>query len=170
MFKENEMCAAIERLFNLYGEDDLCDEDGTPYYKRLCLPDVCMMLRAHVIVPYEYTVETNMERGFKYCGAELFNQRACKVLSDIDVLVSDTIDSHYSTELWLLEDMTFVSVHCVTLLIRDSSGGFYESEYRTVVKPVTEYNDLFFTAEDLEEELAGLCEEIWERKATIYEM
>ena len=164
MFKEKEITAAFEKLVNLFDEDDV------PFHKRICLADVAMMLRDRVTTPYEYTVDTSMERGFKYCGAELFGQRACKIISDMDVGVSDLIDSFYSTELWLLEDMSFVIVRCVTLFIEGSTGEFYETEYRTVVKPVTEYNDLFFTAEDLEEELAGLCEEIWERKATIYEM
>lgn len=170
MFKEKEITAAFEKLFGLFDKEELCGEDDVPFYKRICLPDVAMMLRDRVATPYEYTVDTNMERGFKYCGAELFGQRACKIISDMDVGVSDLIDSFYSTELWLLEDMSFVIVRCVTLFIEGSTGEFYETEYRTVVKTVTERDDLFFTLEDLVDEFDELCEDIWENKATIYEM
>ena len=172
MFKKDEMCAAFDKLFNLLDEDgqSMCDEDGMPYYKRICLSDVCMMLRNRVTVPYEYTVDTTMERGFKYCGTPLFNQQACKVYSDMEVQVSDMVDSIYGTELWLLEDMTFVITHCVTLFVEGDTGEFYETEYRTVVKEVKERDDLFFTPEELEDEFEELCEDIWESEATIYEM
>lgn len=169
MFKEKEITAAFEKLFGLFDKEELCSEDDVPFYKRV-LPEVCMVLRDRVTTPYQYTVDTNMERGFRYCGAELFGQRACKIYSDMTVGVSDIIDSFYTTELWLLEDMTFVIVRCVTLFTEDSSGRFYESEYRTVVKAVTERDDLFFSPEDLEEDFDELCEDIWEHKATIYEM
>ena len=170
MFKEKEITAAFEKLFGLFDEEALCSEDDVPFYKRICLPDVAMMLRDRVTTPYEYTVDTNMERGSKYCGAELFGQRACKIFSDMDVGVFNLIDSFYSTELWLLEDMSFVIVRCVTLFIEGSTGEFYATEYRTMVKTVTERDDLFFTPEDLEDEFDELCEDIWENKATIYEM
>ena len=164
MFKEKEMVGAFEKLFGLFDEKK---QEGD---ESVCLGDVSMMLRNRVTTPYQYTVNTNMERGFKYCGAELFGQRACKILADMDMGVSDLIDSFYSTELWLLEDMSFVIVRCVTLFMENSQSEFYESEYRTVVKKVTERDDLFFTLEDLVNELDELCEDVWESKATIYEM
>lgn len=61
-------------------------------------------------------------------------------------------------------------VRCVTLFIEGSTGEFYETEYRTVVKTVTERDDLFFTPEDLEDKFDEMCEAIWEGEATIYEM
>ena len=88
----------------------------------------------------------------------------------MDFGVSDLIDSFYSTELWLLEDMSFVIVRCVTLFIEGSTGEFYETEYPTVVKTVTERDDLFITPEDLEDKFDEMCEAIWEGEATIYEM
>lgn len=66
--------------------------------------------------------------------------------------------------------MSFVIVRCVTLFIEGSTGEFYATEYRTMVKTVTERDDLFFTPEDLVDEFDELCEDIWENKATIYEM
>ena len=51
MFKEKEITAAFEKLFGLFDKEELCGENDVPFYKRICLPDVAMMLRDRAATP-----------------------------------------------------------------------------------------------------------------------
>ena len=100
---------------------------------------------------------------------ELFNQRGCLIISDVEQMVFDEAKTTYATELWLLEDMSFAIVHCVKMKIGSEDTG-YVTEYRAFKKPLEISEDLFFSPESLIEELESMCVPLWEHEATIYEL
>lgn len=170
MFTEKEMSDALKWLFDLFQPEDYeaYDEEEVGC-AALCLPEICMALRAKAETPYEYVVKTNIDRGFEYRGKELFMQRACLVYSDMEIGIYDMTDTSYNRELWLLEDMSFVLVHNVSMVIK-SGDFYYATEYRSIMKLLKERDDLFFTPESLTEELEEMCVPQWENEATIYEL
>lgn len=118
---------------------------------------------------YQYSVIGGYEKSFDYRGIELFNQRGCLILSDVEQMVFDEAKTTYATELWLLEDMSFAIVHCVNMKIGSEDTG-YVTEYRAFKKPLEISDDLFFSPESLIEELESMCIPQWEHEATIYEL
>ena len=107
MFNEREMSKAIDWLFELFSPEDYesYDEDEIGYAGGLCLPEVCTALRGAAQTVYQYSVAGGYEKCFNYRGMELFDQRACLIISDVEQAVLDEIKTTYETELWLMEDM-----------------------------------------------------------------
>ena len=107
MFNEREMSKAIDWLFELFSPEDYesYDEDEIGYAGGLCLPEVCTALRGAAQTVYQYSVTGGYEKCFDYRGMELFDQRACLIISDVEQSVLDEIKTTYETELWLMEDM-----------------------------------------------------------------
>lgn len=112
MFKEREMSLALTKLFELFSPSDYeaFDEEEIGYAGGLCLPEVCMALKDAVQTVYQYSVTGGYEKSFDYRGVELFNQRGCLILSDVEQMVFDEAETTYATELWLLEDMLSVII------------------------------------------------------------
>ena len=155
MFTEKEMSDALKWLFDLYQPEDYEAYDEEEVGSEvLCLPEICMALRDKVGTPYEYTIRTNLDRGFEYRGKELFVQRACLLYTDMEISVFD---------------MSFAIVHNVSMVVK-SEDYYYTTEYRSIVKLLKERDDLFFTPESLMEELDDMCIPQWESEATIYEL
>lgn len=154
MFNEREMSKAIDWLFELFSPEDYegYDEDEIGYAGGLCLPEVCTALRGAAQTVYQYSVAGGYEKCFNYRGMELFDQRACLIISDVEQAVLDEIKTTYETELWLMEDMNFAIVRCVSMLIGSDDTG-YVTEYRAFKKILKNAEDLFFSPEELIEEL-----------------
>lgn len=171
MFSEKEMSEAIDWLFELFTPEDYegYDEEEIGYAGGLYLPEVCIALRGNAQTVYQYTANGPQDKSFHYRGKELFGQRACLMYSDMERGVYDIATTKYDTELWLLEDMTFAIVHCVTIIF-SSEDNYYSTEYRAISKIVESRDDLFFTPESLIEELEGMCVPLWESEAIIYEL
>ena len=171
MFNEREMSKAIAGLFELYEPSDYLafDEDEIGYAGGLCLPEVCIALRDMMQTVYQYSVTGGYEKSFDYRGVELFDQRACLIISDVEQATLDEITTTYETELWLMEDMSFSIVRCVAMSIGSEETG-YSTEYRAYKKKLENRDDLFFTPEELIEELESICVPQWEHEATIYEL
>ena len=112
LFKEREMSLALTKLFELFSPSDYeaFDEEEIGYAGGLCLPEVCMALKDAVQTVYQYSVTGGYEKSFDYRGVELFNQRGCLILSDVEQMVFDEAETTYATELWLLEDMLSVII------------------------------------------------------------
>ena len=136
LFNEREMSLALAKLFELFSPSDYeaFDEEEIGYAGGLCLPEVCMALKDAVQTVYQYSVTGGYEKSFDYRGVELFNQRGCLILSDVEQMVFDEAETTYATELWLLEDMSFAIVHCVKMKIGSEDAG-YVTEYRAFKKP-----------------------------------
>lgn len=171
MFNEKDMSKALKTLFSLFEENDYEEYDEEEYGDcgGLCLKEVCQALRDEVQTVYEYQVTSTFDHGFDYRGKELFDQRAVCVYGHIDQYTSDIADTGYGTELWMLEDGSFVIVNFVSMKVGDKEN-HYDTEYRTVFAPLEEWDDLFFEPEDLIEQLQLACVPLWEMEATIYAM
>lgn len=171
MFNERCMSEAIDWLFELFNPEDYegYDEDEIGYAGGVCLPEVCIALRGAAQTVYQYSVVGGYEKCFDYRGVELFDQRACLIISDVEQATLDEITTTYKTELWLMEDMSFSIVRCVAMSIGSKDTG-YSTEYRAFKKTVERVDDLFFTPEELIEELESMCVSQWEHEATIYEL
>lgn len=91
MFNEREMSKAIDWLFELFSPEDYegYDEDEIGYAGGLCLPEVCTALRGAAQTVYQYSVAGGYEKCFNYRGMELFDQRACLIISDVEQAVLD---------------------------------------------------------------------------------
>ena len=165
LFNEREM--SLE-LFSP-SDYEAFDEEEIGYAGGLCLPEICMALKDAVQTVYQYSVIGGYEKSFDYRGVELFNQRGCLIISDVEQMVFDEAETIYATELWLLEDMSFAIVHCVKMKIGSEDTG-YVTEYRAFKKPLEISEDLFFSPELLIEELESMCVPLWEHEATIYEL
>lgn len=171
MYRENKMIEAIRWILSLYEPKDYeaFDKDEIGEDGGLYLPDVVMVLRDRAERVYQFKLDTDIEKGFKYRSAELFNQRAILIYEENEIITcTNETTTTYNTELWLLEDMRFMIVHLVRMTHND--GVAYESEYRTVVKQLETKDDLFFSPENLIEALEEMCIPIWEMEAIIYEL
>ena len=171
MFTERKMAEAIEWLFDLFEPEDYeaYDEEEMGRTGGLYLPEVCVALRNNVETIYEYTVDGFKDKDFEYRGKELFDKRGCMIMSQVDQATVGEEEIFYNTELWLLEDMNFVIVRCVSMLTRSDYTG-YVTNYRSFKKDVGDQGDLFFTPDELIEELEAMCVPLWEQEATVYEL
>ena len=97
LFKEREMSLALTKLFELFSPSDYeaFDEEEIGYAGGLCLPEVCMALKDAVQTVYQYSVTGGYEKSFDYRGVELFNQRGCLILSDVEQMVFDEAETTY---------------------------------------------------------------------------
>ena len=146
MFNEKEMSKAIDWLFEMFSPEDYegYDEDEIGYAGGLCLPEVCTALRGAAQTVYQYSVAGGYEKCFNYRGMELFDQRACLIISDVEQAVLDEIKTTYETELWLMEDMNFAIVRCVSMLIGSDDTG-YVTEYRAFKKILKSAEDFLWS-------------------------
>lgn len=104
LFNEKEMSLALAKLFELFSPSDYeaFDEEEIGYAGGLCLPEVCMALKDAVQTVYQYSVTGGYEKSFDYRGVELFDQRGCLILSDVEQMVFDEAKTTYATEPCLL--------------------------------------------------------------------
>ena len=135
----------------------------------LYLPEVCIALKDRAEIIYEYTVYSLREQGFDYRGKELFDKRGCMIMSHVDQAAIGEEEIFYNTELWLMEDMTFVIVRCVSMLTRSDFTG-YTTEYRSFRKMWRNWLICSSTLRSLIDELEAMCAPQWEHEATIYEL
>ena len=171
LFTEEGMKKALRWLIGLYEPDDYeaYDEDEIGEDGGLCLTEVCQALRDKFQTVYQYEVKGTHEYNFNYCGRELFNMRGCLIYSDMEIGVCDIATTDYTTELWLMEDMSFAVVRSVGMQFEKESEQ-YETCYRVFQRAVESVNDLFFSPEDLLSELEEMCIPQWEHTATVYEL
>lgn len=171
MFTEKDMSEALVWLFDQFEPEDYegYDEEEIGYAGGLCLPEVCTAVRDLAQTVYQYSVQGRYDKSFDYRGLELFDQRACLLFSDMEQTTMDIATTTYETELWLMEDMTFAIVRCVSISFGDDECG-YTTEYRVFKKTLEGRDDIFFPPEELMEELESMCVDQWEHEATIYEL
>lgn len=172
MFTEKEMTQAINWLVGLYTSED-CDGMSMRImmdYAGCDMTELCQALRNNIETVYEYRVSSFAKDSIEYCGKELFNQRAVQLgHSTIWKTKCRAMNIHYRKELWLTEDMSFMIVHCMYLAYEDDPNRCI-TEYRSVVKPLKEREYTFLAPDILIEELASMCNPVWEGEAIIYEI
>ena len=151
----------IEMLYENYGEEI---EDISPKCLAKEFAD-----KADTV--YEYHAVSSAGDGIDYHGKKLFHQRAVNLLSVLEKIIeTERMYLIYSTELWLLKDMTFAVVHYLGTLVKGNDNADCVTEYRSHVGNIENENDIFFEPEDLICELDDTCmfAEIL-GKAVIYE-
>lgn len=173
MFTEKEMTQALRWLIGLFEPEDYeaYDEEELGADGGLDLSCVCMALRNKVETAYEYRLDVAHDEDIHYRGRELFGQRAVKIYSDWVFATNYPFCISYEKELWLLEDMIFVTVSRISM--DDTNKGknnLFQTDYRYLCGKVESIDDLFFSPEELLEELEGSCVPVWEGRATIYEL
>lgn len=128
-----------------------------------CLVQV---VRHHMASPYAFATQGRLPKSFNYRSRELFGQKAALLYDDLDQCSADVVLAARTMELWLLEDMTFVAVACVTV---DHTEGEYTCEYREAKGDPWECGMCL----DLEELTACLDRMSWaayENETPVYEL
>lgn len=150
---EKEISSAIFGLFNLYLGGKYEDPDDIKEIKEEVedeLEPICMAIKNDLGYVYDYQVETTTVHPFRYRGNELFKQRSCKICEELNSGTYTSIKLDYITELWMLENGTFSIVNCIRIY---TDNGDMSTEYRTIKKSLTKYDDLFIEAEQLKDHL-----------------
>lgn len=117
-----------------------------------------------------YTTEGRAPKSFNYRSGELFAHRATRLYEAFDQSnQSDEILADRSYELWLLEDMSLVSVACVSLAC-DSEN--FITQYREVSgeRGWPWDSGLCLSLEDLTENLLEMCQSYGECNMPVYEL
>lgn len=115
-----------------------------------------------------YTTEGRAPKSFNYRSGELFAQRATRLYEAFDQSnQSDEILADRSYELWLLEDMSLVTVACVSL---DCGDGEYVTEYREIKEGGPWHTEIHLDLDELAERLDGLCGGSAECNIPVYEL
>ena len=157
MFNEREMSKAIDWLFELFSPEDYegYDEDEIGYAGGLCLPEVCTALRGAAQTVYQYSVAGGYEKCFNYRGMELFDQRACLIISDVEQAVLDEIKTTYETELWLMDTGADASESALTpdgnLTLVDDVGS-PDKTGKQFITAVTKNGNYFYIIIDRDDE------------------
>ena len=142
MFTEENIKRAVQSLCDLFTEDE-----------RWMLDDEYFDLEGVSTEALSTAGDT-----IDYRGRYLFEHRAMRLLTVENFTVADEhYEMDYDVELWLLEDMTFAKVCCFRTMIAEQEYLNALTEYRIVEGYVEENSDLFFTIEELLEELDCIC-------------
>lgn len=173
MFTKKEMTQALRWLIGLFEPEDYeaYDEEELGIDGGLDLACVCLALRNKVETAYEFSMDVSRDEDIHYRGRDLFDQRAVKVYSDWIFATNYPYCISYEQELWLLEDMTFAVVNRISM--DDTNRGKvpqFQTGFRCLSHKVESADDLFFSPEELLEELESSCVPVWEGQATIYEL
>ena len=159
MFTERNIKAAFKMLCEMYEEEDrwMIDDD---FFTLDGISNYCMAkaLEERMEEVFEYKVICEARNSVDYRGRYLFDQRAVRILTVENFSMSDYhYGMEYDAELWLLENMTFAVVHCFRTMIEKHGHLGAMTEYRVVREEIESSEDLFFTIEELLEELDCIC-------------
>lgn len=159
MFTEENIKRAVQSLCELFDENErwMLDDD---YFALEGISNQCLAeaLEDRMETVYEYTALSHAEDHLDYRGKYLFDQRAVRMIAFENYSTEDDhYGMEYDSELWLLEDMSFVQVNCFRTLIEQDDYLGALTEYRTVKKRIETSEDLFFAIEELLEELDCIC-------------
>ena len=116
---------------------------------------------------YAYITQGQHPNSFNYRGPDLFGQNAVCLYEDFDQVSAEAVVASRHTELWLLEDMTFVPVVRVTVSMCDSS---YATEYRVVKECDPWQSEMTLDLEELAEVLRAMCVPCYECEIPVYEL
>ena len=159
MFTERNIKNAFQSLCELFNEEDrwMLDED---YFAEEGITNYCLSkaLADRMEEVFEFRAVCDTEDYMDYCGRYLFEQRAVRIITYENFgMGNNHYAMEYDAELWLLEDMTFAEVHCFRTMVESNGYLGAATEYRVVRKKIEAGDDLFFTIEELLEELDCIC-------------
>ena len=159
MFTERNIKNAFQSLCELFDEEDrwMLEED---YFVEEGISNYCMAkaLAERMEEVFEYKAVSEVSPHVDYRGRYLFDQRAVRIITAENFAMEDYhYGMEYDAELWLLEDMSFAVVHCFRTMMEKHGHLGALTEYRIVRDTIESSEDLFFTIEELLEELDCIC-------------
>lgn len=160
MFKAKDIDKALDRLFRLFDEEafriisDNCSEEMEDISPSV----LAKHFDANADVIYGYRVMGDIGGEIDYYGRSLFNQRAVNLMVyGEDMMESAECRTLRSSELWLLEDMTFVKVNYFGMIVFKGNEPACATEYRYFDKKIETSDDIFFEPCDLVCSLDDIC-------------
>ena len=145
----------IETLFRGgIGEHGYTDSEIRELLDELDYGSLLQGVRHNAQTVHAYAMQGRQCKAFNYRGGDLFGQRATLLYEDYEQSWSGIVTTDRSYELWLLEDMSLVTVACVSL---DCGDGEYVTEYREIKEGGPWHTEIHLDLDELAERLDGLC-------------
>ena len=158
----------IETLFRGgIGEHGYTDSEIRELLDELDYGSLLQGVRHNAQTVHAYAMQGRQCKAFNYRGGDLFGQRATLLYEDYEQSWSGIVTTDRSYELWLLEDMSLVTVACVSL---DCGDGEYVTEYREIKKGGPWHTEIHLDLDELAERLDGLCGGSAECNIPVYEL
>ncbi|MDO4515055.1 MAG: hypothetical protein Q4B72_13610 [Lachnospiraceae bacterium] len=159
VFTERNIKAAFQALCEMYEEEERWMMDDEIFALE-GISNRCMAnaLKDRMEEVFEYKAVSEAGTHVDYRGRYLFDQRAVRIITVENFSMEDYhYGMEYDAELWLLEDMSFAVVHCFRTIMAKHEHLDALTEYRVINGMVECGEDLFFTIEELLEELDCIC-------------
>ena len=158
----------IETLFRGgIGEHGYTDSEIRELLDELDYGSLLQGVRHNAQTVHAYAMQGRQCKAFNYRGGDLFGQRATLLYEDYEQSLSGIVTTDRSYELWLLEDMSLVTVACVSL---DCGDGEYVTEYREIKEGGPWHTEIHLDLDELAERLDGLCGGSAECNIPVYEL
>ena len=158
----------IETLFRGgIGEHGYTDSEIRELLDELDYGSLLQGVRHNAQTVHAYAMQGRQCKAFNYRGGDLFGQRATLLYEAYEQSWSGIVTTDRSYELWLLEDMSLVTVACVSL---DCGDGEYVTEYREIKEGGPWHTEIHLDLDELAERLDGLCGGSAECNIPVYEL
>lgn len=152
MFTPKKIAKAFENLFELFDEDILSAlnenyheeiDDISPFW-------LAKAFNANATKLCGYRAVSHIGDGVNFYGKPLTKKKGVLLLNYLDSSIeNDHLQMVHTSELWLLEDMSFAHVRCIGTLIKGDERPDAATEYRQFVRRVARKDDIFFEPDDL---------------------
>ena len=149
------------------GEHGYTDSEIRELLDELDYGSLLQGVRHNAQTVHAYAMQGRQCKAFNYRGGDLFGQRATLLYEDYEQSWSGIVTTDRSYELWLLEDMSLVTVACVSL---DCGDGEYVTEYREIKEGGPWHTEIHLDLDELAERLDGLCGGSAECNIPVYEL
>ena len=168
MYNTQCLQCTIETLFRGgIGEHGYTDSEIRELLDELDYGSLLQGVRHNAQTVHAYAMQGRQCKAFNYRGGDLFGQRATLLYEDYEQSWSGIVTTDRSYELWLLEDMSLVTVACVSL---DCGDGEYVTEYREIKEGGPWHTEIHLDLNELAERLDDLCGDSAECNIPVYEL
>ena len=158
----------IETLFRGgIGEHGYTDSEIRELLDELDYGSLLQGVRHNAQTVHAYAMQGRQCKAFNYRGGDLFGQRATLLYEDYEQSWSGIVTTDRSYELWLLEDMSLVTVACVSL---DCGDGEYVTEYREIKEGDPWDSPMYLDLDELADEINAMCAAYYESDIPLYEL
>ncbi len=166
MFSLDVLADTIREMY-MQGVDaaDYTVEAVESMLERLDFSALYSAIRCRQCHTHAFTTQGRAPKSFNYRGRDLFQQSAAMLFEDMDMTRGNKVLSYRSYELWLLEDMTFVAVACVTIVYPDAE---YVCVYREISGDPWN-SGMCMDLEGLTCELEKMCSAYYKGETPVYE-
>ena len=169
MYSVDSLEYAVRHLFQGgIGEHGYSEEEVETLLHGIDFEALLQAVRHKAKTVHTYTTQDNAHKHFNYRSGELFGQRATRLYEDVDqTCYNGDVLTGRTYELWLLEDMSLVSVACVSL---DCGDGEYVTEYREIKEGDPWDSPMYLDLDELVDEINAMCAAYYESDIPLYEL